>query len=142
MVVLACAAQAACGSALPGPAAGEPAARASDSDAVRCGLAATAKPRAAALEALHAAVCADAAKRWPEVDAGALQLQTESVTWADGALGCAEPGMLYTQALVPGWRLIVSHGTRQLTYHASRRGAWTWCPPQRAAQPLPGSATR
>ena len=31
----------------------------------------------------------------------------EDVTWPDGALGCPEPGMSYTQALVPGARLVL-----------------------------------
>lgn len=31
-----------------------------------------------------------------------------SVTWPDGSWGCPEPGMVYTQALVPGARAIVT----------------------------------
>ena len=34
-------------------------------------------------------------------------LTVESVTWSDGSLGCPEPGMMYTQALVRGHRIRV-----------------------------------
>jgi len=29
----------------------------------------------------------------------------EEVTWRDGSIGCPQPGMMYTQALVPGYRI-------------------------------------
>lgn len=109
----------------------------------RTGLAAAPGQRAVTLEELRAAVLADAAAQWPQVDRSTLQVVVaEEVTWADGSLGCATPGLNYTQALVPGWRLVVSDGRRQLNYHASRRGAWVLCPAGRAARPLPGAATR
>ena len=31
----------------------------------------------------------------------------EPVLWNDGSLGCPEPGMSYTQALVPGYRVLL-----------------------------------
>jgi hypothetical protein len=31
----------------------------------------------------------------------------EDVTWSDGALGCPQPGEMYTQALVDGYRVIL-----------------------------------
>jgi hypothetical protein len=34
-------------------------------------------------------------------------VQAEAVTWPDGALGCPEPGIVYTQALVPGYWVVV-----------------------------------
>jgi len=59
-----------------------------------------------------------------------------AVTWADGAMGCAEPGRLYTQALVPGYlvRLRAPDGGL-LNFHASRRGAVVHCPEGRAQPP-------
>ena len=44
----------------------------------------------------------------------------EDVTWPDGALGCPEPGMSYTQALVPGTRLVLEAGGVEYSYHAGR----------------------
>ncbi len=40
------------------------------------------------------------------VDTDAITVVTaESVTWRDGSMGCPEPGMSYTQALVDGVRI-------------------------------------
>ncbi len=91
---------------------------------------------------IEAAVRADAARVWSRPDPAALQVTTEAVTWADGSLGCPRPGMAYTQALVPGWRLIVRDGGRELVYHASRRGQWVSCAAGRARPPVPGAAIR
>lgn len=41
------------------------------------------------------------------------------VTWNDGSLGCPQPGMNYTQALVPGWRLLVEARADVLDYRAA-----------------------
>ena len=92
--------------------------------------------------AVEADVRADAARRWNLPNGAALQVSIESVIWADGSIGCPQPGRMYTQALVPGWRLVVRDGGRELVYHASQRGQWVQCPPGRAQPPLPGAATR
>jgi len=42
----------------------------------------------------------------------------EGVTWRDGSLGCAKPGMRYTQALVEGTRVRLRVGERTYEYHA------------------------
>ena len=94
------------------------------------------------VEAMRAAVLADAASAWPDAERAALRVDAEPVTWPDGAMGCPTPGVMYTQALVPGWRLVVSDGRREMIYHASQRGAWVQCPAGRATRPLPGSSTR
>jgi len=50
------------------------------------------------------------------------------------------PGRMYTQALVPGWRLeIGAPGQVPLLYHASRRGGWLWCARERAQPALPAA---
>ena len=67
----------------------------------------------------------------------------ETVTWPDGSLGCPEPGMAYTQALVPGFRVKILADGKLLDYHAGRSGAPTLCPADRARDPLPdGDPTR
>ncbi|MGE5337867.1 MAG: hypothetical protein ACM3PU_08555 [Gemmatimonadota bacterium] len=63
------------------------------------------------------------------------------VIWPDGSLGCPEPGMVYTQALVPGYRIRIRAGDALLDYHASARGELTLCPPGRSTEPLPDSST-
>ena len=68
-------------------------------------------------------------------------LSAESVTWSDGSLGCPEPGMAYTQALVPGYRIRIQAGAEVLDYHAGRRGLPVLCPAGRAIEPVPNGST-
>ncbi len=83
------------------------------------------------------AVLADAARRG---GAAAQLVAFEPVTWPDGSLGCPQPDRVYTQALVPGYRIVVRAGDAEHHYHASRRGQWVWCPGARRGKPA-GSAT-
>lgn len=47
-----------------------------------------------------------------------VQVRTvELVTWSDGSLGCPDPDMMYTQALVEGYRIIVEVDGTPVTYH-------------------------
>ncbi|WP_324650386.1 hypothetical protein [Georgenia sp. H159] len=56
----------------------------------------------------------------------------EDVTWPDGSLGCPSPGTSYTQALVPGARLVLAAEGREYSYHAGRDGEFRRCDnPQR-----------
>jgi hypothetical protein len=84
------------------------------------------------------AALADAALR-TGINAAALKIASaERVTWLDGSLGCPEPDVLYTQALVPGYRIrIQAGGGETLDYHASTGGATLLCPPGRAVDPNP-----
>ncbi|MFF0342621.1 hypothetical protein [Kribbella sp. NPDC004875] len=53
------------------------------------------------------------------VDAAQVRLvSSEEVTWPDGSLGCPEPGMRYTQALVPGNRTVLEVDGKQYSYHS------------------------
>jgi hypothetical protein len=67
-------------------------------------------------------------------------LSAEAVTWSDGSLGCPQPGMMYTQALVPGFRIRVRAGTATLDYHAGRHGAPMFCPAERSVEPASDNA--
>lgn len=46
-------------------------------------------------------------------------IRAEAVTWPDGSLGCPEVDMMYTQALVPGYRIIVSTPTGEIAFHGA-----------------------
>ena len=97
-------------------------------------------PVAASLASVTEAALADAATR-TGLDTQALKvLSAEGVTWSDGSLGCPQPGMMYTQALVPGYRVRIQAGDRVLDYHASARGGLTLCPAGRAVDPIPGDS--
>ena len=63
-----------------------------------------------------------------------------AVTWPDGSLGCPQPGVMYTMALVPGYRVRIQAGERVLDYHASARGQLVLCPEGRAVDPVPQDA--
>lgn len=91
---------------------------------------------------VEAAVRADAARAWQLASGAALSVSAEELDWADGSLGCARPGMAYTMALEPGWRLVVCHQQREAVYHASRRGQWLLCSGKAARLPPAGGASR
>ena len=57
-------------------------------------------------------------------------ISTEKVTWNDGALGCPQPDRMYTQALVPGYRIRVRIADQTLDYHAAETGRFVVCTPQ------------
>ena len=62
------------------------------------------------------------------VSAGDIKvISAQSVNWPNGALGCPKPGVMYTQAIVPGYRVQLEAGGRRFTYHASTRGAVKRC---------------
>ena len=91
------------------------------------------------LEATVDAALADAAKRTGLKRANLTVLSAVAVTWSDGSLGCPEPGMMYTQALVSGYRVQIRAGGQELDYHASRMGLPMLCPPGRALPPSAGN---
>lgn len=88
------------------------------------------------------AVRADAARMLGLADAEVLRVTVQAVVWGDGAIGCPRAGLAYTQAQLPGWRLVVSDGRREWLYHASDRGQWLLCPAGRAQSPLPAAQAR
>lgn len=58
-----------------------------------------------------------------DVNRGDVTVVTaEEKTWNDGSLGCPEPGMGYTQALVDGYRVLLEVDGRLYAYHAGADG--------------------
>ena len=55
-------------------------------------------------------------------------VMAERVTWPDGSLGCPEPGMSYTQALVEGSKVVLGHDERVYLYHAGTDDEPFLCP--------------
>ena len=70
---------------------------------------------------LRRVVVADAARRLGVTENAVVLARAEKVTWNDGALGCPRPGMGYTQALVPGYRVVARTSDRELIYHTDER---------------------
>lgn len=96
----------------------------------------------AVVESVWPALRADAARRAGVAPEQLRVASVQAVVWPDGALGCPQPGRMYTQALVPGHRVSVAHEAsgRHWTYHTSERGGWLWCAPENAQPSLPRSA--
>ena len=73
------------------------------------------------------------------IDSESITLsEAHQVNWRSGALGCPEPGMNYTQALVPGALISFKVGNEVHRYHAKHGGKPFYCPLERAEQPVFG----
>jgi hypothetical protein len=91
---------------------------------------------------LRRVVVADAAKQLNVSENAVVLARAEQVTWSDGSLGCPKPGMSYTQALVPGYRVVARTADREMLYHTDSRGLAIRCDetlPVRGARPPDGA---
>lgn len=70
---------------------------------------------------------ADLANRLGIDRAQVTLVSATEVTWPDGSLGCPKPGMHYTQALVPGARIILEANGTRYNYHLGNRQAPFLC---------------
>ena len=73
------------------------------------------------------AVVADAAKRFKVAASAVVLTHAEQVTWSDGSLGCPEPGRVYAQMLVGGFRVVAKTSGGELTYNTDARGTVKSC---------------
>jgi hypothetical protein len=53
--------------------------------------------------------------------------RAEAVVWNDGSLGCPQPGVLYTQALMNGYRVVLQAGSDSYDYRAAEQGFFFVC---------------
>lgn len=60
----------------------------------------------------------DLATRLDIDESSIVVVSVEEVTWSDGSIGCPEPGMMYTQALVNGSLVILEADGTRYEYHA------------------------
>lgn len=90
------------------------------------------------------AVVADAARRFKVETHAVVLTRAEQVTWPDGSLGCPEPGRMYTQMLVEGYRVVAKTSAGEMTYHTDSRGNVVNCParllPRKAIEKAPDPA--
>jgi hypothetical protein len=54
-------------------------------------------------------------------------VEATAATWPTGALGCPTPGVMYTQAVVTGWQVILASGATRIDYRASGPGRFRVC---------------
>ena len=82
---------------------------------------------------------ADLASRLGVDPASITVVLSQDVTWRDGSLGCPEPGMSYTQALVDGFRVILSADDTEYAYHSGRDQPPFFCADPPAYEPTTNS---
>jgi hypothetical protein len=73
-------------------------------------------------QAVRDALQADASKRSGVAVEQLTFVSAEKVTWTDGALGCPQPGRMYTQSIVPGYRVWMRTGQKLIVYHTNESG--------------------
>src|SRR5688500_9861397 len=78
-------------------------------------------------EEIMAGILADAADRTDEDPETIEVIQAIAITWNDGSLGCPEPGMSYTMALVDGYHVILAAGDQELDYRVMAQGGFKLC---------------
>ncbi len=63
------------------------------------------------------------------ISPGDFEVETAAqVTWSDGSLGCPQPGQAYTQALVDGYWVVLSHDSDTYDYRAGPDREFHLCP--------------
>ena len=72
-------------------------------------------------------IVADAAARLSVAPAAVSIVSATAETFSDGSLGCPEMGVMYTQALVDGYHVIVTADGTQLDYRGSAPGQFRLC---------------
>jgi hypothetical protein len=92
-------------------------------------------PTSANLQSVLDAAMRDTANRLDIDPATVDVVSAMQVTWSDGSVGCPMAGMHYTQALVPGYRVILRAAGQIFDYHAAANGHFILCPPERAIEP-------
>jgi hypothetical protein len=76
---------------------------------------------------IMAEIVADAADRTGEAAEAIDVTQAVAITWNDGSLGCPEPNMSYTMALVDGYHVILVAGGEELDYRVGAGGGFRLC---------------
>jgi hypothetical protein len=72
-------------------------------------------------------VRADLAKRTGAKAEAMKVVRAQAVVFSDGSLGCGRKGREYTQAIVPGYQVILALDGKQYDYRATRQGSFMLC---------------
>jgi hypothetical protein len=78
-------------------------------------------------DTMLASMKADLATRLGRSVDAAHVLRAEQVIWPDGSIGCAQPGVLYTQATVVGYLVEFELEAKIYRYHSALNGAPIYC---------------
>jgi hypothetical protein len=72
-------------------------------------------------------ILADVVERTSATQEAVVIIRDQEVVWSDGSLGCPQPGVFYTQALVPGYWVVLQVGGEEYDYRASEQGFFVLC---------------
>jgi len=78
----------------------------------------------------------DLARRQGAAPQSIAVVNARPVNWRSGAVGCPEPGMSYTEALVPGVSVLLKLDDVLYAYHAKAGGEPFPCPFERRELPV------
>ena len=92
-------------------------------------------PRRATPDEIFDAILADLIERTGANPDAVIIVRDEEATWNDGSMGCPEPGVLYTQAIVTGYWVVLMVDDVEYDYRAAQSGHFVHCP-----SPTPGGA--
>jgi hypothetical protein len=81
--------------------------------------------------ALRESIEADVEQRSGVARTAFEYIRAEAIIWNDGSLGCPQPGVEYTQALVPGFWVVIRTGEAEYDYRVTERGGFVLCEPAR-----------
>jgi hypothetical protein len=118
---------AACSADRPQPAGIAPPTRIPDPPAQPAAPAGESVTAASVPREVRRAVVADAARRFQVAESAVVLSRAEQVTWNDGSLGCPQPGQMYTQMLVSGFRILATTSSGQMEYHTDAHGFVVTC---------------
>ena len=71
---------------------------------------------------VQSSVLNDAVKRTSKTISALRILSAQPKEWTDGCLGLGNPDELCTQAITPGWQIVVTDGLRDWTYRTDDTG--------------------
>ena len=72
---------------------------------------------------VQSAVFEDTVNRTSKTVDALRVVEAEPHNWTDGCLGLSKPEEICTQAIVPGWRVIVTDGMRKWAYRTDEEGS-------------------
>ena len=73
---------------------------------------------------------ADLAERLDVDPAEIVVVSVDEVDWPDGSIGCPQPGMVYTQAIVNGSKIVLRYDDTDYAYHQGGSRSVFYCPAQ------------
>ncbi len=66
-------------------------------------------------------------------------VRAQEMVWNDGSLGCPQPGVFYTQAIVNGFWVVLKENGQEYDYRGADTGYFFLC--ERGSQPAPPPGT-